>query len=260
MLIDTHAHLNFPNYSDNIQSVIERSIDNEVTKIICASSNVDDSAKAVAVGKRYQRIVFPSVGIHPQKTDPQNKLSIESQINQLNNIVSSEKIIAIGECGLDYSPAPPGEEDRPRGTQIRLFQAQIKIAKKFNLPLIIHARESIDDTIKILTKFQPVNGVFHCYAGGKKRIEKIIEMGFYFGIDGNVTYDEGLQAVTAKIPLASIVLETDSPFLSPVPYRNSQNEPKNTRYVAEKVAKIKGVSFDKIAKATTSNAKKLFKI
>lgn len=260
MLIDTHAHLNFPNYSNNIQSVIERSIDNKVAKIICASSNIDESKKAVTLGKKYQRIIFPSVGIHPQKTDPQNKLSIESQINQLNNIVSSEKITAIGECGLDYSPAPPGEEDRPKDIQAKLFQAQIKIAKQFHLPLIIHARDSIDDTIEILTKHQPAIGVFHCYAGGKKRIEKIIKMGFYFGIDGNVTYDEGLQAVTAKIPLASIVLETDSPFLSPAPYRNSQNEPKNTRYIAEKIARIKGIPFDEVAKATTGNAKKLFGI
>jgi TatD DNase family protein len=166
---------------------------------------------------------------------------------------------------LDFSPAPPTEKDRRKKEQIFLFKKQIEIACQLNLPLIIHSRQARQEVVEMLvydTRVlnSPLRGVFHCYSGGKNDIKKVEEIGFYFGVDGNLTYDLGLQNVGKLIPLEKILLETDCPFLSPQPYRGLRNEPKNVKLIAEFLAKLKEVSFEKIAQITTQNTKVLFKI
>lgn len=260
MYIDTHCHLNFPDYEKDLNAVIKRSINNGVAKIICISSNISDSKKAIEICNRYDGVVFAAVGIHPQKTDPINQDSLEDQINQLSYLASKHIVIAVGECGLDFSPAPEGEEDRKPDEQFFLLRKQIEIAQKTHLPIIIHSRKALDETIGILKRYSNLTGVFHCYSGGKADIEKVLPLGLYFGIDGNITYDVGLQNVVKKIPLEKIILETDSPFLSPVPYRGERNEPKNVKIVAESVAAVKQISLEQVAKTTTENAKRLFKL
>ncbi|HUS60241.1 MAG TPA: TatD family hydrolase [Nevskiaceae bacterium] len=260
MLIDAHAHLNFPDYQKDLDQVAKRAAENSVNKIICVSSNVTDSQKAIEIAKKYPEIVYPAIGIHPQQTDPENMDSLEKQIEKLTKLAEKNQAIAIGECGLDYSPAPPGEKDRNKKEQFFLFKKQIELAQKLSLPLIIHCRKAFPEIIEILNQYagHSLKGVFHCYSAGKKGIEKVNQLDFYFGVDGNLTYDVGLQNVFAQIPLEKILLETDAPFLSPEPLRNQRNEPKNVKMIAECLAQLKNVSFEKICQITTKNVKKLF--
>jgi len=269
MLVDTHAHLNFKDYKDDLDQVVKRSVKGGVKKIICVSSNLEESEKSIEIAQKYPKIVFPAIGIHPQQTDPEIELSPEEQIKKLIQLASNKGVVAIGECGLDYSPAPPAEKDRTKEEQVFLFKKQIELALKLKLPLFIHTCEAFSDTLQIIKQTaehqslitdHQLTGVFHCYSAGKKGINKVQELGFLFGVDGNLTYDEGLQNVFTKIPLEKILLETDCPFLSPEPHRGLRNEPKNVKIIAECLARIKGVSFEEISKITTQNAKNLFKI
>lgn len=260
MLVDSHAHLNFPDYQEDLDLVIKNALAATVNKIICVSSNVADSQRAVEIARKYPEVVYATVGIHPQQTDPGNPDSLDKQIEKLTELAKNKEVVAIGECGLDYSPAPPGEKDRTAEDQAVLFKSQIELAKNLNLPIIIHTRKAFDDTVDILSGYQNLRGVFHCYYNGKNGIKKVDELGFLFGIDGNLTYDTGLQNVAGLIPLEKIILETDSPFLTPNPLRGSRNEPANVRITASKLAEIKNVSFDKLAGITTTNAIKLFRL
>ncbi|MDP2860320.1 MAG: TatD family hydrolase [bacterium] len=268
MLIDTHAHLNFPDYQDDLDTVVSQAKAVGVGKIICASSNLADSKKAVEIAERYPEAVFAAVGIHPQQTDPENPLSLKDQLKILTKLAKKPGVVAIGECGLDFSfaspeqskarPAPPGEKDRTPKEQYSLFEAQIKLARELNLPLIVHSRKSFAETVAFLGEKRATRGVLHCYSGGKSGIGKILGLGFYFGLDGNLTYDEGLQNVAKVISLEKIILETDSPLLSPLPFRGERNEPTNIKIIAECLAKIKSVSFEEICRITTQNAESLF--
>lgn len=262
MLVDTHCHLNFPDYQKDLDQIVRRSIKNDVSKIVCVSSNVADAKKAVQIAKAHPGVVYAAVGIHPQQTDPKNPDSAAVQIKKLAEIAKQKEVVAIGECGLDYSPAPPNEKDRTKKEQSFLFQKQIELAQKLSLPLTIHCRKAFSNTLYVLNQQAgpKLKGVFHCYSAGKKGIEKVNQLGFYFGVDGNLTYDDGLQNVFRQIPLEKILLETDAPFLSPEPLRNQRNEPKNIKIIAECLAKIKNVSFEKICQITTKNAKKLLQI
>jgi len=310
-MIDSHAHLNFPQLCSQIDEIVADSKKAGVTGIILASSNLKDSVISIELVKKYPGYLFASTGIHPQKTDPpspalagfgeagpENKTSIEEQLSALESLITSHQslITAIGETGLDFSPAPPGEEDRSHEEQEKLFLGQINLAQKYNLPLIIHARsasaklrrdkEAVDETIKILADFeqiradpQPIRenqlrGVFHCYAGGKKRIQKILDLEmslrglsraeaiskenrdchvpttigtrntsdphWYFGFDGNLTYDEGLQNILKLIPQDRILIETDAPFLTPAPHRGETNTPAFLPLVQQKINEILG--------------------
>jgi len=260
MLIDTHAHLNFPDYEKEEEKIISRAIKAGVKKIICVSSNLTDSQRAIKIARKYLGVVFAAVGIHPQQTDPENQNPPERQLEKLAIIANQKEVIAIGECGLDFSPAPPGEKERSKDIQQLLFESQIKIAQKLNLPILVHSREAFSQTIETLEKFKNLKGIFHCYSGGKKGIEKVQGLGFLFGVAGNLTYDEGLKNVFRQIPLEKIVLETDCPFLAPLPFRGQRNEPAYIKNTTKALAKIKNISLEKTAKITTKNAEALFKI
>ncbi len=266
MLFDTHAHLNFKDYEPDLDKVIKRSLAVGVTKIICVSSNLQDSQKAIEIARKYPGIAFTAVGIHPQQTDPGYSEKPETQIKKLIELASQKEVVAIGECGLDYSPAPPGEKNRSREEQFFLFEEQIELALQLNKPLIVHSRKAFPDTVRLIknhtlnAKNYTLTGVLHCYSAGKKGIQTVSDLDFLFGVDGNLTYDEGLQNVFRQIPLDQILLETDAPFLSPEPHRSQRNEPAYVKIIAEFLAKLKGESFEKISQATTQNAEKLFKI
>lgn len=262
MLVDTHAHLNFPDYKDDLDKVVKRAVKNGVTKIICVSSNAGESEEAIKIAQKYPRVVYPAVGIHPHQTDSETDFSPKEQIQKLNELVKNKEVMAIGEAGFDFSPAPPGEKDRSKEEQVFLFQKQIELALEVKLPILVHSREAFSDVIELLNKYASpkLKGVLHCYSTGKRGIEKVNQLGFYFGVDGNLTYDPGLQNVFKQIPLEKILLETDCPFLAPEPLRGTRSEPAHVKIIAECLAKIKGVSFEKIAKITTQNAKDIFKI
>ncbi|HUW21246.1 MAG TPA: TatD family hydrolase [Candidatus Bathyarchaeia archaeon] len=269
MLVDTHAHLNFSEYAKDIDQIIKRSLENKVTKIICVGSNLDDSEKAITLAKKYPGVIYAAVGIHPQQTDPENSQPLKEQTDRLAKLAAYQEVVAVGECGLDFSPAPPGEKDRTRKEQIFLFQQQIKIAQDLKLPLIIHTRKAFMETVQLIESFTNnpqsttenlLQGVFHCYSAGKKRISKVTQLGFYFGTNGNLTYDPGLQNIFCQIPFDKIILETDCPFLSPVPFRNQRNEPKNIKIIAEYLSRLKNIPLKEVARQTTQNAQNLFNI
>ena len=243
-MIDTHAHL-------------ERlcDIDRGVSKIILAASNVADSENNLKLGKESEKLVA-SAGIHPHECQD-SPLKLEKLVKE-----NYKKIGAIGECGLDFS-----EMDRAADSfavlaakQELVFRKQIELAVKYKLPLIVHARKAVDEVVEILKEYKDLSGVFHCYAGGNKRIKKVIELGpsWYFGIDGNVTYEVGLEEVVKNIPTKRLVLETDSPFLTPVPFRGETNNPNNIVYVYKKVAEIWGKSFEVTEEIVDGNGRRLF--
>lgn len=260
MLIDTHAHLNFPDFKKDLNKVIGRAIKAGVKKIICVSSNITDSQKSIEIAKKYPGIIFAAVGIHPQQTDPENPFSLKEQLKILNHLAKEKEVVAIGECGFDFSPPPPPEKERSLKEQVLLFTGQIKIAQETKKPLLIHSRKAFEETVSFLEKFKNPGGIFHCYSGGKKGIEKVQKLGFYFGVAGNLTYDEGLQNVFRQIPLEKIVLETDCPFLAPLPFRGQLNEPSYLKITAQWLGKIKNISFKEITAVTTANAQKIFNL
>jgi TatD DNase family protein len=236
-MIDTHAHITRRFCDPAVAGqAVEGAKEAGVKAIVLAASNLEESGENIKLAERYPGFLFPAVGIHPQQTDPENKLSIEEQIGILDKLIKDNKVAAIGECGLDYSPAPPEERERSREDQENLFRGQIKLAKEYGLPLMIHARKAVDEVIEILKNYPGLKGVFHCYTGGKKRIGQILELGdsWYFGFDGNLTYEIGLMEVVKNIPIEKVLLETDSPFLAPIPHRGETNRPEYVKYIYEK--------------------------
>jgi TatD DNase family protein len=272
-VIDTHAHLNFPEYSQRIDQIVADCQKAGLTRVVIASSNLEESQRAIELAQKYPDFLYASVGIHPQKTDPENNIGVNDQLKQLKKLVkdSPKNIVAVGETGLDDSEPPPPEIKRSLEEQKELFKGQLQLAAEFDLPVIIHARGLVDETIKIIRSKSvtrnpqhnnPLSGVFHCYTGGKKRISKILDLPgkWYFGVDGNVTYDQGLQNVVAEILQDKLLLETDSPFLAPEPHRGETNTPAYLPLIAAQIAKIWGTDIDKVTKITTQNAERLFKL
>lgn len=264
-MIDTHCHLNFPPLLEKINEIVEKSKKVGLTGIVVASSDLEDSKISVELASEYSNFLYASVGIHPQNTDTENKFSINDQLVQLDKLVKLNRdvIVSIGETGLDFS------EEKTTG-QEELFLGQIKLALKYSLPVIIHARDATDEVVGILKKFpnsytraykigHSLCGVFHCYSGGKKRIQKILDLPgeWFFGFDGNLTYDEGLQQVIKLIPVDRIVIETDSPYLTPLPYRGQENSPVNLPLIQQKINEIFGKD---LTAQILQNSKKLFRI
>ena len=258
MFVDTHCHLT-KRFFEDPEPVVDRALAANVQKMVCVGTSPQDCAEVVKIASRFPS-VFAAIGIHPQQTDSDDHSSIDTQIEKLTKLIKDPKVVAVGECGLDYSPAPPGEKDRPKNDQMEFFKKQIVLATANNLPLIVHTRKAFEDTVAVIKEFSKARGVFHCYYAGKDGIKDVLDLDFFFGFDGNLTYDPGLQNVVKMIPLEKILLETDSPYLAPVPLRGSQNEPKNVIIVAAKLAELKGVSLEEIEKVTSANASFLFGI
>lgn len=240
-MIDTHAHIR--NKEDiRIEGLMA---------VVLSGANVEDSKANLELAKT-NKIFYPAVGVHPQEM----VANIDATINELDRLAVSA--VAIGECGLDFS----AEHDR-RMQEI-LFRGQIAIALKHKRPLIVHSRKAPDETLAILADYKELMGVIHCYSGGIKRIKKVLQSRidnnneFYFGIDGNLTYEEGLQEVVRNIPKDRLLLETDSPELTPVPHRGKKNYPEYVKYIYQKTADIWETSFEDTEKQIDDNAKRLF--
>lgn len=238
-MIDTHAHL-----SSRLTTNFELP---KINKVVLAASCIDDSKENIQLARKYPGKLFAAVGIHPQE--------INDDILELEKILSeNSEIVAVGECGLEFTDGVDKE------AQIKLFKLQIELAKKYDKPLIVHSRKAADEILTILKSYQNLRGVIHCYTGGKKRIVKYLEISdeWYFGIDGNITYEIGLEEVVKYIPKDRLILETDSPFLTPIPFRGETNKPDYVEYVYKKVADIWGMSFEETEKIIDGNAMRLF--
>jgi TatD DNase family protein len=251
MLVDTHCHLDFPQFDSDRDSVIQRATDNKIKYIINVGSSLESSLRAKGLAEKFEYIFF-SVGQHPHEADKFIKEKFDSLFN-------SKKLVAIGEVGLDYY-----RNLSQAHTQKEVFKYFIAIAKKLSLPLIIHCRESEKDTYQILKDnledFKKV--VFHCFSGTKDFLDTCYGLGAMFSFTANITYPnaKGLRGLIKEIPLERVMLETDAPYLAPQVYRGRRNEPSYVHFVAQQLALVKNISLEEVSQVTTENAERFFKL
>ena len=259
MLVDTHCHLDFLKQLEQVLAAARR---NQVKFIITSGINAQSSQNCVNLAKTYPE-VYATVGLHPIDVSSENQ-SIKIQLQVIEALLKKQKVVALGETGLDFAPPALGEISRTQSQQINLLKAHINLAIKYKLPLVIHNRKANQELIESLSPYVgKLTGVFHCFTGSKKFLHQILDLGFYIGVGGLITYNSGLQQVIKDVPKEKLLLETDAPYLTPEPVRKKKrwpNEPKNVKIIAKKIAQIRGDSFMSIAQQTTNNAKKLFKI
>lgn len=257
-LFDSHAHLDFDDFPETeIKNVIERANKNNVKYILTiglAEKNKLPSG-AIKIAQSYENI-WASVGIHPH--DAKITLENDKILDELYDFAkTSSKIVAWGECGLDYHYNYSAHD-----VQIDVFTKQIEIAKKLNLPLIVHTREADDDTIQILKKQNPQNVLIHCFSGSKKLTSLVVENDYYVSVSGIITFSKSdeLKDAINLISLNRILIETDAPFLAPIPFRGKRNEPSYLINTARKLSEIKGISFEELAEITTENTFNFYKL
>ena len=249
MYIDTHCHLSKEDY-DDIDLIVNENISKGVDKIIISGCTHDSILESVQLSKKYDS-VYTTLGYHPSEV----KEVTDYYLKELETIVkSSSKVVGIGEIGLDYHY---GKEDVEE--QKVLFERQLKLAEKLNLPVVIHSRDAVKDTIDILKKHPNLRGVIHCFSGSLETAQIYIKMGYLLGIGGVVTFkNSNLYKVVENIDLTNIVLETDSPYLTPEPFRGKKNSSKYIPIIAESIANIKNVDVSEVENMTTLNANKMF--
>ena len=263
-MVDTHCHLNFTKFENDFDAVIKRAKAAGVEKIINVGTSIESSQKAVELAQEYEDL-YAIVGIHPHHADKMTG----GWINEIEKLAKQPKVVAIGEIGIDYFSYKSNGIVKP-DLQKQVFVKQIELSLKLNLPLQIHGRKAAKDIIEVLTSYKSdlLNppGMFHCMAGNIAYLKKVLELGFYVGFDGNITYqglapgeDTKLPTLVKYTPIERIVVETDAPYLTPEPHRGSRNEPSYAIITADSIAKIKDVSFDGVNRATTENAHKIFK-
>jgi TatD DNase family protein len=253
-LIDTHTHLFLPEFNDDRDQVVENAKQNGVEKVILPnvdSTTIQDLENMV---RKYPDFCYPLMGLHPTSV----KENFENELELVANYIAQNKVYGIGEIGIDLYWDKTFQQQ-----QERAFRYQINLAKQNSLPIVIHARDSFDEIFKIMHQEidENLKGIFHAFTGSSKQAKQIQEWGFYIGIGGIVTFkNAGLDQVVNTIDISHVVLETDSPYLAPVPKRGKRNESAYLKYIAEKIAEIKGLSIDDVAEITTNNAKKVFNI
>jgi len=245
MFIDTHAHLNFSAFREDADQVIRRSLDNDVW-LINAGSQYSSSKRAVEIAERYKESVYAAIGLHPIYA--QDGFDVE----KYKELAKSKKVVAVGEIGLDYKEEYVSFKEK----QKEVFLKQLDLAKELNLPIIFHCRMAHQDLLKIINS--ELRGVIHCFTGTWEQAQKYLDMGFYLGFNG-IIFKTALDEIIKKTPLGRILIETDCPFLTPPP-KQGRNEPIYVKYVAEKIAKLKGLSHGEIVQITTKNARQLFDI
>jgi TatD DNase family protein len=254
MLIDTHAHIYHQQFEEEQKAMIERSLDASVTKILMPNIDIKSIEPMQRLTQNYPNVCYPMMGIHPCHitTNYENDLAIVSE--QL----AKNEFVAVGEIGIDlyWSKELFAE-------QKNAFREQLKLAKKYQLPAVIHCRDAFDETIEIVEEEQDgtLKGVFHCFVGTTEQAQRVIKSNFMLGIGGVLTFkNSGLAAAILPIDLQHLILETDAPYLAPVPYRGKRNEPAYTAIVAQYLADLKQISLQQVAAITTENAQRLFQL
>ncbi len=255
MLIDTHAHLTNEKYDLDREEIIALAKDSTVEMIITSGADLPTSKEAVKLANKHEN-VFASVGVHPQDALTYNAKT-EAELEEL---AQNDKVIAIGEIGLEYRDGCPDKE-----IQKQVFLSQIKLAHKLQLPIVIHTRDAISDTLELLKANKNLlefGGTFHCFSESKEIAEEVLKLGFYISVGGVSTFKNGrkVQEAISVVPLDKILFETDCPYLAPEPFRGTRNAPHLVPYIAENLAKLKGIFPQEVARVTTQNARRLFKI
>lgn len=251
-LVDSHCHINFRELYDRLPDILSNARLNQVSHMLCVSVNLEDFPQIQALTNQYENI-FASVGVHPCYQDVR-----EPGIEELVSIARDQNIVAIGETGLDYFRV----EDQDMSWQRKRFKTHIAAAKTVNKPLIIHTRNAADDTLRILSEegADQCRGVMHCFSEDWEVAKKALDLGFFISFSGIVTFKNAtqIQDVAKKCPVDRILVETDAPYLAPVPLRGKTNEPAFVRHTAQFVANLRNVSLENLAKTTTENFFKLF--
>ena len=251
-LIDTHAHLDFEKFQENLDEVLENSKAVGVEKIIIPGVTLEDTPKIINLIEKYENL-FGAVAVHPSEAKGWQAEYYEI----LKEYAQHDKVIAIGETGLDYYWDKTFKE-----TQQHVFRRHLELAEELNIPVIVHDREAHDDVLEILKEFPEVKGVMHCFSGNVEFALECVKIGYYIALGGPVTFKNAKdpKEVAKQIPIEKLVLETDSPFLAPHPYRGKENNPSKIILVAQTIAEIKGISVEELGEITSRNAEKLFGI
>jgi TatD DNase family protein len=251
MLVDSHCHLNFPELSDNIEAVRALMAESQVGHALCVSVTLDKVHEVLELAERYDNF-YASVGVHPDYENIE-----EPTVQALVKLAENPKAVAIGETGLDYFRLTGDLE-----WQRERFRTHIRAAIIANKPLIIHTRSAAEDTIRIMREEQAhlVGGVMHCFTESLEVAHQAIELGFYISFSGIVTFKNAgsLKEVAKTIPLERILVETDSPYLAPIPFRGKTNQPAYVKYTAQEIAQLRGISLEAVMEATTANFFRLF--
>jgi TatD DNase family protein len=282
MLVDTHAHLDYPDFADDLDEVLRRANDAGVQRIVTIGTSLESSRRAIELAERYPA-VFAVIGVHPTFADEAE----DDVITPLRELAKNRRVIGIGETGLDYHRLPSEqvakeeqvqvmsalrtETDEEIEAQIRdgaykskqasLFQQQLDLAVELGLNVVIHQRDAWEDTLKIMQPYTgKVRGVFHCFGGSLDQANEVLDLDHLVSFTGIVTFKNGasVREVATQIPLWKFMVETDCPYLAPVPFRGKRSEPAHTRIVAEAIAVARGVPLEEIAEATTETAEKFF--
>jgi TatD DNase family protein len=254
ILTDTHTHLYYEKDSELRAALMARCLENKVSRLFLPNVDSVSIPLVFSLAEQYPAHCFPMLGLHPCDV----KADFKEELATIEREIAQRKVYAIGEIGIDLH-----WDKSTLSIQKEAFRTQISWAKQLNLPIVIHCREAFDEIFEILCelKDEKLRGIFHCFSGTLEQAEKVINLGFYLGIGGVLTYkNSGLDQVVAKIPLEHLVLETDSPYLTPVPFRGKPNESSYLIYVAQKLADIKQISIEDIAEITTQNSKLVFGI
>jgi TatD DNase family protein len=283
MLIETHAHLDYPDFANDLDDVIRRATEAGVTRIITIGTSVESSRRAVDLAEKY-RNVFAVIGVHPTYVAEAG----DDVIASLRELAKNPRVVAFGETGLDYHHLPSVEARKQKSVQVfnalqseteeeleatiedgaykskqaALFEEQLDLAVEFGLNVVIHQRDAWDDTFELMRPYAgKMRGVFHCFGGTLDQANEVFELGHLVSFTGIVTFKNGKQVrdVAAHVPLDKFMVETDCPYLAPVPFRGKRCEPAYTRLVAEEIARARGVSLEEIARATTATAEKFFR-
>jgi TatD DNase family protein len=252
MLIDTHCHLDFPDFDSDREEVIQSAKQEGVGCIINIATSLRGSVGGINLARQYD-FIYASVGIHPHEADRID----EGVIKSIQQLSKEAKVVAIGEIGLDYYKGISSVKN-----QKHYFISLLELAKSNSLPVVIHCREAQEDTFEILKDEEITCGVMHCFSGDKRLLEQILDLGLYVSFTCNLTYKkaDNLRNLARFVPLGRLLLETDAPFLPPEGFRGRRNEPGYVKYLAEELARIKGVDLDEVARITTANAKSLFEL
>ena len=296
MLIDTHAHVNFNAFAEDSEEVIRRALKEKIW-MINIGSQLSTSKRAVEFAEEYSEGVYAAVGLHPvhlkeqivhEEVDPLEEFEFKTRpevfdYEEYKKLAGHEKVVAIGEVGLDYFHLPEENKEIERQKQKDNFIKHLELARDLNKPIMIHCREAHNDVIEILKEFIKIHpnpplspegrppagwqkeggilrGVIHSFGGRWSQAEEYFKLGFLISFNGIVTFARDYDKVIKNAPLERIMIETDCPYLTPIPFRGKRNEPSFVKYVAEKIAEVKRISFEEVAQITTENAKKLFRI
>ena len=254
MLFDTHVHLNDEQYDQDLKEVIQNALDAGVEKMVVVGFDRPTITKAMALIEEYD-FLYASIGWHPVDAIDMT----ENDLQWIEELSSHPKVVAIGEMGLDYH-----WDKSPKDIQKEVFRKQIRLAKKVNLPIIIHNREATQDIVEILKeeKASEVGGIMHCFSGSVDTAKECINMNFFISLGGPVTFKNAKKPkeIAKEIPLSQLLIETDCPYLAPHPYRGKRNEPAYVKLVAEQIAEIKELTYEEVVAQTYQNAKKIFGI